>query len=163
LQGAMPGVEIHAQALENLVSGRLVRRLPWAQTIEPLLTLVVGLALIFALPAASVVACGGATQWTPTRPQQQRTPQRSAPQVAHKNLMVRVIIDWLPSRATALTSSSRTRNDHAVAPRSVSPAQLGVCLVGRCPRQCIRAETRTRKREIARHSLALRWGLECMA
>jgi serine phosphatase RsbU (regulator of sigma subunit) len=55
LQGAMPGVEIHAQALENLVSGKLVRRLPWFEVVEPLLTLAVGLFLILALPTASLI------------------------------------------------------------------------------------------------------------
>jgi len=59
LRGAMPGVEIHAQALENLISGKLAGRAPWADRIEPALTLTVGLILILVLPRASLVARGG--------------------------------------------------------------------------------------------------------
>ena len=49
--GLMPGTEVHAQLLENIVDGRLARRAPWAGIAEPVLTLVLGLLLIAALPA----------------------------------------------------------------------------------------------------------------
>lgn len=53
-EGAMPGVEIHAQALENIIAGAFARTLPNAEIIEPALTLVFGLFLIVVLPEASV-------------------------------------------------------------------------------------------------------------
>ncbi len=56
-EGAMPGVEIHAQALENIISGEFARTVPHAEIVEPALTLVLGLCLIIALPEASVFGC----------------------------------------------------------------------------------------------------------
>ncbi|HEV2673141.1 MAG TPA: CHASE2 domain-containing protein [Aliidongia sp.] len=49
--GPMPGTEIHAQLLENIIDGAFARRTPWAAAAEPLLTVVLGLFLIVALPA----------------------------------------------------------------------------------------------------------------
>jgi adenylate cyclase len=49
--GPMPGAEIHAQLLENIVEGRLARRPSWAAAGEPALTLGLALFLIAALPA----------------------------------------------------------------------------------------------------------------
>ena len=53
--GSMPGVEINAQGLENLMAGKLVRRPGWTAFAEPALTLVIGLFLIAVLPAARPV------------------------------------------------------------------------------------------------------------
>lgn len=79
-EGAMPGVEIHAQALENIISGAFARTLPNAEIIEPALTLVLGLFLIVVLPEASVfgraisivatvmiLGLGGALLWREVR------------------------------------------------------------------------------------------------
>lgn len=49
--GLMPGTEIHAQLLENIIGGRLARRPGWAPVGEPVLTLIFGLILIVGLPA----------------------------------------------------------------------------------------------------------------
>ena len=49
--GLMPGIEVHAQLLENIIEGRLARRPGWAAAGEPALTFVFGLLLIMALPA----------------------------------------------------------------------------------------------------------------
>lgn len=49
--GAMPGIEVHAQLLENIIDGRLARRVPWAGVAEPALTFVLAFLLIAALPA----------------------------------------------------------------------------------------------------------------
>ena len=46
----MPGIEIHAQVLENILEGRLARRPGWAQTAEALLTFMLALLLIVSLP-----------------------------------------------------------------------------------------------------------------
>ena len=46
----MPGSEIHAQLIENLVAGTLLRRPAWASAAEALLLLVLGAALIVATP-----------------------------------------------------------------------------------------------------------------
>ena len=49
--GSMPGTEVHAQLLENIIEGALARRPAWASVGEPALTFVLGLLLIAALPA----------------------------------------------------------------------------------------------------------------
>jgi len=46
----MPGVEIHAQLIENLYEGAPVMRPPWARTLEVALFVLLGLALIYAAP-----------------------------------------------------------------------------------------------------------------
>lgn len=46
----MPGSEIHAQLIENLVAGTLLRRPPWAAYAEALLLLVLGGVLLWAVP-----------------------------------------------------------------------------------------------------------------
>jgi serine phosphatase RsbU (regulator of sigma subunit)/CHASE2 domain-containing sensor protein len=48
--GTMPGTEIHAQLLENLLGERLARRPAWTRWVEPALTLGFGLLLIALLP-----------------------------------------------------------------------------------------------------------------
>ena len=48
--GAMPGAEIHAQLLENILAGQLARRPNWAQVVEPLMTIVLAVLLIAILP-----------------------------------------------------------------------------------------------------------------
>ncbi|MFO1246665.1 MAG: SpoIIE family protein phosphatase [Alphaproteobacteria bacterium] len=48
--GQMPGVEIQAQLLENLADGDVVQRPAWTGWAEPLLTLLLGLLVILALP-----------------------------------------------------------------------------------------------------------------
>jgi len=72
--GLMPGVEVHAEALDNAIDGRLLRRPPWAPALEAaLLALLAGLALAtvprlqplrsaaaFAALALAVLAGGGA-------------------------------------------------------------------------------------------------------
>lgn len=47
--GVMPGTEITAQLLENVLDGRLVTRPGWTRIVEPLLTLLAGLLLIAVL------------------------------------------------------------------------------------------------------------------
>jgi len=49
--GLMPGIEVHAQLLENIIDGHLARRAPWAMVAEPALTVLLALLLITALPA----------------------------------------------------------------------------------------------------------------
>ena len=63
-QGTMPGVEIHAQALENIISGSFARRIPRAELLEPATTLVFGLFLILVLPGASQVGRAAAVATT---------------------------------------------------------------------------------------------------
>ncbi len=46
----MPGSEIHAQLIENLVAGSLLRRPAWASSAEALLLLLCGAALVWAIP-----------------------------------------------------------------------------------------------------------------
>ena len=48
--GPMPGSEIHAQMLENVLAGRLAMRPEWTRWFEPALTAALGLLLILALP-----------------------------------------------------------------------------------------------------------------
>jgi adenylate cyclase len=48
--GFMPGTEIHAQLLENIVGGRLARRPVWASFAEPAATFILALFLISVLP-----------------------------------------------------------------------------------------------------------------
>jgi len=48
--GYMPGTEITAQLLENILDGRLARRPDWTAVAEPALTLVFGLFVIVTLP-----------------------------------------------------------------------------------------------------------------
>jgi serine phosphatase RsbU (regulator of sigma subunit)/CHASE2 domain-containing sensor protein len=50
--GPMPGVEVNAEGVENLMAGKLARRPGWTALAEPALTLVVGLFLIVVLPRA---------------------------------------------------------------------------------------------------------------
>jgi adenylate cyclase len=52
--GIMPGPEIHAQLLENIIDGRLARRPDWASIVEPALMLVFSLFLIVSLPILRV-------------------------------------------------------------------------------------------------------------
>jgi len=54
LDDRMPGVEIHANVLENIFDGRVLRRPYWAAWAEALALLVAGAALIAALPASRV-------------------------------------------------------------------------------------------------------------
>ena len=62
LGGALPGVEVHAQAVEQILSGRILSRPDWAKAAEVLAIIVGGLAIAFlsirarALTAASVTA-----------------------------------------------------------------------------------------------------------
>jgi adenylate cyclase len=49
--GFMPGTEIHAQLLENIMEGRLARRPGWALAAEMAVTLVLAVFLIATLPA----------------------------------------------------------------------------------------------------------------
>jgi len=49
--GPMPGSEIHAQLLENVLAGRLAVRPDWARWVEPALTAGFALLLILGLPA----------------------------------------------------------------------------------------------------------------
>ena len=49
--GPMPGSEIHAQLMENLLAGDLAVRPDWVGWVEPALTAVVALLLILGLPA----------------------------------------------------------------------------------------------------------------
>jgi serine phosphatase RsbU (regulator of sigma subunit)/CHASE2 domain-containing sensor protein len=53
LAAAMPGVEIHAQWLESVVDGRLLRRPAWARWVEGGALLVAGAVLLGALPTLS--------------------------------------------------------------------------------------------------------------
>ena len=48
----MPGMEIHAQLLENVIDGRLAQRPDWTRFAEPALTAALGLLFILALPLA---------------------------------------------------------------------------------------------------------------
>lgn len=48
--GRMPGIEVHAQLLENILDGRLAIRPGWAPITEPAATLLLGLILVTALP-----------------------------------------------------------------------------------------------------------------
>lgn len=62
LDSALPGVEIHAQALEHLLSERKLTRPDHVQALEILLVLVVGIILAFILPRMSAglsAAIGG--------------------------------------------------------------------------------------------------------
>jgi serine phosphatase RsbU (regulator of sigma subunit)/CHASE2 domain-containing sensor protein len=52
--GVMPGTEISAQLIENVLDGRLVQRPGWTRFAEPALTLLFGVALIVLLRLASV-------------------------------------------------------------------------------------------------------------
>ena len=61
---AMPGVEIHAQLLENLFDGTLLRRPSWAPRVEALAFLLLGSMLVVATPRwkpqhAAMLAIGG--------------------------------------------------------------------------------------------------------
>jgi adenylate cyclase len=61
----MPGVEIHAQLLENLFDQTLLRRPPWAPRVEALAFLLLGSMLVVATPRwkpqhAAMLAIGGA-------------------------------------------------------------------------------------------------------
>jgi adenylate cyclase len=49
--GPMPGTEIHAQLLENILEGRLAKRPAWVAVVEPALTAALALLLILLLPA----------------------------------------------------------------------------------------------------------------
>ena len=49
-RGAMPGTEIHAQLLENIIAGRLVERPGWTAIAEPAMSLIIGLLLILLVP-----------------------------------------------------------------------------------------------------------------
>jgi serine phosphatase RsbU (regulator of sigma subunit)/CHASE2 domain-containing sensor protein len=48
--GEMPGTEIHAQLLENIIAGRLVERPNWTAIAEPAVNLIIGLLLILFVP-----------------------------------------------------------------------------------------------------------------
>jgi serine phosphatase RsbU (regulator of sigma subunit)/CHASE2 domain-containing sensor protein len=48
--GQMPGTEIHAQLLENIIAGRLVERPGWSAIAEPAVNLVIGVILILFVP-----------------------------------------------------------------------------------------------------------------
>ncbi len=64
LDAAVPGVEIHAQLIDEILQGDFLTRPDWAVGAEILFTLVVGAALIFVLPrigALPSAAVGGAS------------------------------------------------------------------------------------------------------
>jgi adenylate cyclase len=48
--GIMPGIEVHAQLLENIIDGRLARQPDWAPVAEPALTFIFATLLIIFLP-----------------------------------------------------------------------------------------------------------------
>lgn len=55
----IPGVEVHAQALEQILSGTYITRPSWAGAIEALVIVVMGLAIaIIALAASALVSAG---------------------------------------------------------------------------------------------------------
>lgn len=56
LDPAMPGVAIHAQAIEQMISGSFLERPDWAGGAEILLLVVIGLLLILIIPLFGVVA-----------------------------------------------------------------------------------------------------------
>lgn len=56
LDPAMPGVAIHAQAVEQMISGNFLERPGWADGAEMLLLVVIGLLLIIIIPLVGVVA-----------------------------------------------------------------------------------------------------------
>lgn len=74
--GQMPGTEITAQLLENILDGRMVQRPNWTRWVEPALTLALGTLLILILPlmrphwhaliglvSLSALAVAGAVFW----------------------------------------------------------------------------------------------------
>ncbi|MEQ8965617.1 MAG: adenylate/guanylate cyclase domain-containing protein [Azospirillaceae bacterium] len=56
LDPAMPGVAIHAQALEQMIAGSFLRRPDWATGVEAVSLLAVGLVLILLMPRIGVLA-----------------------------------------------------------------------------------------------------------
>ena len=63
LQAAVPGVEVHAQVLEQLLTGRLLSRPDWAQGAELILTLGLVAALGFVLPRIPPLLGSIITAW----------------------------------------------------------------------------------------------------
>jgi adenylate cyclase len=57
LEGAVPGAELHAQALEQIISGHYLRRPYWADPTEILLLFTLGSAMIFLLPRLGPISC----------------------------------------------------------------------------------------------------------
>jgi adenylate cyclase len=57
LEGAVSGAELHAQALEQIISGSYLRRPYWADPVEILLLLFLGSAMIFLLPRLGPISC----------------------------------------------------------------------------------------------------------
>jgi adenylate cyclase len=53
----IPGVEIHAQVVEQIMSNNLIERPLWADDLEIAALLVLGLAMIFLLPKLGAVGC----------------------------------------------------------------------------------------------------------
>ncbi|HWA50782.1 MAG TPA: adenylate/guanylate cyclase domain-containing protein [Dongiaceae bacterium] len=53
----IPGVEIHAQIVEQIMTGNLIERPLWADDLEFAALLVLGLAMIFLLPKLGAVGC----------------------------------------------------------------------------------------------------------
>lgn len=51
LRERIPGVEVHAQVLENVFDGNLIRRPPWMRWVEVVLLAGLGLVLVLAVPA----------------------------------------------------------------------------------------------------------------
>ncbi len=57
LESAVPGAELHAQILEQIISGDYLRRPYWADLVEILLLLVLGSAMIVLLPRLGPIGC----------------------------------------------------------------------------------------------------------
>ncbi len=60
LETAVPGAELHAQILEQIISGSYLRRPYWADLVEMLLLLVLGSAMIVLLPKLGPIGCAAA-------------------------------------------------------------------------------------------------------
>jgi len=73
LDPATPGAEVHAQVVQQLISGSYLKRPIWLQTIEALATLLTGLFAIFAIHRLAItltglivfglIAAGGVVSW----------------------------------------------------------------------------------------------------
>ena len=73
LDPATPGAEVHAQVVQQLISGSYLKRPVWLQSLEALATLLTGLIAIFAIHRLAItltglivfglIAAGGAVSW----------------------------------------------------------------------------------------------------
>ena len=58
LDASIPGVEVHAQVIEHILTGRTITRPDYAERVEQALTLVLGIILAFVLPRMGAALAG---------------------------------------------------------------------------------------------------------